>query len=90
MVDPAHSYIDKVMTNLFSFPFIVLSQLFLFPMLLAIMVGVWIGSKDWIQHPDQYKTLLLRTSIIGITLSVLGAIPLALYGVQVWDPSRVH
>lgn len=83
----SHTYFGLVLEHTIAYPFVILTQLFIYPMLLAILIGVWVASKQWLDQPDHFRLILKKIAASGILLSIAGAIPLALVGVQLWEPS---
>lgn len=84
---PDHTYAGLVLEHTMAFPFVILFQLILYPMLLVILVGVWLAGKRWLEQPDQYRSPLRKIAVYGTGISIVGAIPLALAGVDLWNPS---
>lgn len=83
----AASYIEAIIVNAIGFPFVVLAQLFMYPFLFVILIGIWTAKKEWITQPDKHRPFLRKASIIGISVSVLGALPYASISVGLWDPA---
>lgn len=84
------SYMESVIVNLFGFPVVMLGQMFMYPSLVIILIGVWAARKEWITHPDKHRPLLKKVAWIGICVSVLGALPFALTSVNVWEPPATY
>lgn len=57
----------------------------LFPVVPAILAGVWLGKLNILFHPEKYQTLLKQLFYIGLLISVIGVIPLILIN-DVWFP----
>ncbi|QQK75409.1 DUF418 domain-containing protein [Salicibibacter cibarius] len=81
----SESYIETTLFNLISFPFMILSQLFMYPMLLPILIGVWAARNNLLLVGNRKH--LVRIAIIGTSISIIGGLPLALDGAQLWSSS---
>ncbi|WP_052400808.1 DUF418 domain-containing protein [Oceanobacillus jeddahense] len=81
----SESYIETTLFNLISFPFMILSQLFMYPMLLPILIGVWAARNNLLLVGNRKQ--LVRIAIIGTLISIIGGLPLALDGTQLWSSS---
>ncbi|TCO35472.1 putative membrane protein YeiB [Kribbella steppae] len=42
------------------------------------LIGLWAGRRRVLEHPAEHRTLLWSTAIIGITVAVVGALPVSL------------
>ncbi|GAA0374992.1 DUF418 domain-containing protein [Bacillus horti] len=82
-----HTYFGLVIEHTMAFPFVILVQLSMYPMLLAILIGVWVAGKQWLDQPYRFRQTLKRIAIWGLMISVVGGFPLALVSVQLWEPS---
>ncbi|MCM2674143.1 DUF418 domain-containing protein [Alkalicoccobacillus plakortidis] len=49
------------------------------PIVVSLLLGIWAGRKKLLNEQPDHKPLLKKVAIIGITVSILGAIPQALY-----------
>ncbi|WP_067597398.1 DUF418 domain-containing protein [Nocardiopsis listeri] len=45
-----------------------------------LLVGVWAGRHRILEHPEQHRSLLVRTVVVGLGLAVAGGLPDALVG----------
>lgn len=81
----SESYIETTLFNLISFPFMILSQLFMYPMLLPILIGVWAARNNLLLVGNRKQ--LVRIAVIGTLISIIGGLPLALDGTQLWSSS---
>lgn len=45
----------------------------------ALLLGIWAGQRRLLEEPEQHLPLLRRIVIVGIPVSVLGGVPLALF-----------
>ncbi|MFA1819467.1 DUF418 domain-containing protein [Virgibacillus oceani] len=81
----SESYIETTLFNLISFPFMILSQLFMYPMLLPILIGVWAARNNLLLVGNRKH--LVRIAILGTSISIIGGLPLALDGTQLWSSS---
>ncbi|MED1606867.1 DUF418 domain-containing protein [Cytobacillus kochii] len=86
-LNPSYTYMTIVVEHSIAFPFVVLTQLLLYPMLLVILVGIWMAGEGWMDRPDKHQSKLKKFAILGIVISVIGALPLALIGIRLWDPA---
>ncbi len=50
----------------------------LFPVALAVLVGVWAARRRLLEEPDRNLGLLRRIVAVGLPISIIGAVPLAL------------
>ncbi|MFC4337751.1 DUF418 domain-containing protein [Salininema proteolyticum] len=57
-----------------------LINVLVFPMLILVLLGLWMGRRGYLQDPDAHVPALKRLAAIGIAVSVAGALPLALSG----------
>ncbi|MGG4396940.1 DUF418 domain-containing protein [Paenibacillus thiaminolyticus] len=80
------TYASIMLNRLTSYPFFPISHITT-PTLLPILVGMWAAHKRLLIEPYRHRQQLFRISIIGVSISVLGALPLALIGVQLWNPA---
>ncbi|WP_152658212.1 DUF418 domain-containing protein [Oceanobacillus sp. CFH 90083] len=81
----SESYIETTLFNLISFPFMILIQLFMYPMLLPILIGVWAARHNLLLVGNRKH--LVRIAVIGTSISILGGLPLALDGTPLWSSS---
>ncbi|QQK79214.1 DUF418 domain-containing protein [Salicibibacter cibi] len=79
------AYLEAMLANLIRFPFRIMAHLFMHPILLPILVGIWAARKNLL-NGTYHRQLLIRIAIIGISFSVMGALPLAMIGTQWWEP----
>jgi uncharacterized protein len=56
-----------------------------FPMVILVLLGVRMGRKGYLQDPDRHVPALRKAAAVGITVSVVGALPLTLAGLGVLD-----
>ncbi|QQK75245.1 DUF418 domain-containing protein [Salicibibacter cibarius] len=82
------SYLEAMLVNLIRFPFRIIAHLFMHPILLPILVGIWAARKNLL-NGTSHRQLLIRIAIIGISFSVMGALPLAMIGIQWWEPRPI-
>ncbi|WP_186785994.1 DUF418 domain-containing protein [Paenibacillus agilis] len=83
----ATSYGGAIEKRLFEYPFWVVYSLIAMPLIIPVLIGVWAGNKRLLEAPQQNQRLLKKISIIGITVSILGALPLALTVFGFWQKS---
>lgn len=82
----ATTYLETAVGSLFIFPFIPLMQMLLWPMVLTILIGIWAGRKRLLDQPQVHRQWLRQVALLGISISIIGGIPLALIGAQLWNP----
>lgn len=80
------TYTGIVLERLFSFPSVQFIHITT-PMLLPILVGMWAGRKRLLIEPHHHRKQLSRIVIAGISISVIGGLPLALIGAEIWHPT---
>lgn len=66
-------------------PFAPLFNVFFFPTLILLIIGIIMGRKGYLDDPAQHRDTLRTLAVGGITISVLGALPMALSGIGVLD-----
>lgn len=82
------TYLDIAITNLIIFPLNPLSTHILFPILPSVMLGMWMARYQLLTKPEQHIKKLVYISTIGLTVSLIGALPVSLIG-NLWTPG-VH
>ncbi|GAB3746135.1 DUF418 domain-containing protein [Microlunatus parietis] len=60
----------------------------LFPVALAVLVGVWAGRRRLLEEPERNLGLLRRIIAVGLPVSIVGAVPLALINTGVLAPGH--
>lgn len=60
-----------------------------YPLLLAVAIGIAAGRRGLIEDPARHRALLRRVAVVGIAVSVLGAAPAALMAAGVLAPDLV-
>lgn len=50
------------------------------------VVGTLLGRRQVLEHPAQHLALFRRLVFVGVPVGLLGAVPLVLAAVQVWQP----
>ncbi|WP_025273607.1 DUF418 domain-containing protein [Haloglycomyces albus] len=55
----------------------------LFPMFIFVLLGMWLGRRGYVQNPDAHLPELKRLAFTGISISLAGALPLTLAGLDV-------
>lgn len=66
-------------------PFAPVFNMVFFPLLILVVIGIWVGRKGLLDEPEQHQGTLRRMAAVGIAVSVLGALPLALSGTPALD-----
>ncbi|GIQ69050.1 DUF418 domain-containing protein [Xylanibacillus composti] len=82
----SHTYVQLATEHATAFPIVLLFQILLYPMLLIIAIGIWSARKRWLELPDRLRPQLKRIAFSGIGISLLGALPYALVGANLWHP----
>ncbi|WP_051217637.1 DUF418 domain-containing protein [Paenibacillus assamensis] len=83
----ATSYGGAIEKRLFEYPFWIVYSLIAMPLIIPVLLGFWAGSQRLLENPHQHRTLLKKISVLGITVSFLGALPLALTVFGFWQKS---
>lgn len=79
------SYLDVAISNLIVFPVYPLLIHVLFPILPSVLIGMWMARHHLLTKPERRIKRLLYISIMGLTVSLLGALPVSLIG-NLWTP----
>ncbi|MFC7619708.1 DUF418 domain-containing protein [Microlunatus sp. GCM10028923] len=74
--------------RLTSWVFGVIINVTLFPIALAVLVGAWAARRRLLEEPERNLGLLRRIVAVGLPVSILGAVPLALVGAGVLAPGH--
>lgn len=69
---------------------IVLMPAFALTAVAPFLLGVWAGRRRILDEPARFRTLLRRTAIWGIAVTIAGGVPLALVVGDVWSVSSVE
>lgn len=86
MLSSNDSYLQSVMEAIIYFPIIPLIIHLFFPILPSVLIGIWFGKKHFLTEPQQQSRKLKIIAITGITISIVGAVPLIFIG-EPWNPS---
>lgn len=78
------SYLETTIINLINFPFMIIGGLFMYPMILPILIGIWAARKGLFERS---RKQLARMALAGMTIAVIGGLPLALLGTPLWNSS---
>ncbi|HET6987992.1 MAG TPA: DUF418 domain-containing protein [Kribbella sp.] len=54
------------------------------------LLGVWAGRRRILERPAEHRTLLITTAVVGLTIAVLGALPVSLVVGGVIDQPSDH
>ncbi|MFJ4776304.1 DUF418 domain-containing protein [Streptomyces sp. NPDC088762] len=71
----ASSYADSLTDRLTEWPAHTLTTL---PFVLIAWLGMWAARRRILERPDQHRTLLVRSSVLGIGIAIAGGLPAAL------------
>jgi len=80
------TYLKTLVSNLFSFPIIPIMIHIMFPVLPSVLAGMWIARYHLLTKPERHIKTLSFMTLIGLTVSFLGALPLSFLG-SLWRPS---
>ncbi|MFI6577500.1 DUF418 domain-containing protein [Nocardiopsis sp. NPDC050513] len=83
---PGYTTADDWTARLSGVPFTPLFIAFAYPLLLLVVLGFWAGRRRLLDDPGAHRALLARVAVVGVTVSVLGALPAALVTVGVLSP----
>lgn len=78
-------YIQLLTEAIVSFPIVPIFIHFLFPIIPSVLLGIWSGRKRLLTDPHAHHKRLKIIAVIGITISIIGAVPLVMIG-EVWKP----
>jgi uncharacterized membrane protein YeiB len=62
---------------------------FLFPMFAFVVIGIWAARKRLLDRPADNVPLLKRLAVLGVSVSLAGALPLALAGAGAFEAGDV-
>lgn len=79
------TYFGNLINQIISIPIIPLFNHLFFPIIPSVYMGIWMGNKDLLIKPHNHVRLLKHLTAIGLTISILGAIPLVLIN-DTWFP----
>ncbi|WP_025274367.1 DUF418 domain-containing protein [Haloglycomyces albus] len=77
----APDYLSAVSERLTEWP---VHTLILTALIFHVWIGVWAARNGILEHPEQYRRLLWTAVTIGLTLSMAGALPMALLSADLW------
>lgn len=80
------TYVNTMLERLISIPIIPLFTHIFFPVIPSVLMGIWLGNINLLIKPHHHIKLLKQLTIGGLTISLVGAIPLVLIN-DVWFPS---
>ncbi|MFD1385849.1 DUF418 domain-containing protein [Oceanobacillus oncorhynchi subsp. oncorhynchi] len=80
------TYAGTILERLVSIPIIPLFTHITFPVIPSVLIGMWLGNINILIKPQNHLKLLKQLSLIGLTISLVGAIPLVLIN-DVWFPN---
>ncbi|MED3319159.1 DUF418 domain-containing protein [Bacillus wiedmannii] len=85
-VSAKDTYLSTIMLRLLFFPVIPVLIHFMFPILPSVILGLWIARYQLLIKPEQHLKKLYFITIIGLAISLIGALPLSFIG-TIWYPS---
>lgn len=68
-------------------PIAPLFNVFFFPTLVLVIIGILFGRKGYLDDPTRHRATLRTLAVTGIAVSVIGALPMALAGTALLDLS---
>ncbi|MED4122653.1 DUF418 domain-containing protein [Halalkalibacterium halodurans] len=74
--------------RLVAFAFIPISH-FILPILVPILVGVWMARKHLLTEAHLHRKQLRRMAVVGISIALVGGLPLAIVGAHSWELSPI-
>lgn len=80
------TYAGTILERLVSIPIIPLFTHITFPVIPSVLIGMWLGNINILIKPQNHLKLLKQLSLIGLTISLVGAVPLVLIN-DVWFPN---
>lgn len=80
------TYLNTLLEGLIAIPLIPLFIHIFFPVIPSVLMGIWLGNVNVLIKPRDHIKLLKQLTIGGLTISLVGAIPLVLIN-DVWFPS---
>jgi uncharacterized membrane protein YeiB len=66
-----------------------LANTVMFPMFVFVVIGIWAARKRLLERPADHVPLLKRLAVVGVSVSLAGALPLALAGIGVIEVGDV-
>lgn len=82
-------YLASVLQRMVEAPISPLFVLLMYPAIPALLAGAWAAGRRMLVDPDPHLGFLRRVAVIGLAISVIGGLPLGLYGAEVWSPPEV-
>ncbi|ASO23055.1 putative membrane protein YeiB [Actinoalloteichus hoggarensis] len=77
----------ELLERLVTYPVTPVYNLLTYPVVLTMLLGVWAGRRAVLADPAAHRGLLRRTAVIGIAVSVAGALPAGLVAAGLWQSS---
>ena len=85
-VSAKDTYLSTTMLRLLFFPVIPVLIHVMFPIIPSVILGLWIAKYRLLIKPEQHLKKLYFITIIGLSISLVGALPLSFVG-TIWYPS---
>jgi uncharacterized protein len=79
-------YIQSLTEAMLTFPIIPVFIHFHFPVFPSVLIGIWAGRIRLLIDSDRHHHKLKIIATIGISISIIGALPLVMIN-KVWEPS---
>ncbi|MFC7403484.1 DUF418 domain-containing protein [Georgenia alba] len=83
---PGYATLGDWIARVAAVPFSPLFVTFAYPLLLMVLLGFWAARRRLLDEPERNRATLRRIAVVGIGVSVAGAIPAAAVDVGGWDP----
>ncbi|GAB2550758.1 DUF418 domain-containing protein [Gracilibacillus alcaliphilus] len=80
------TYFNSLLEQLIAIPLIPLFTHLFFSIIPSVLMGIWLGNVNLLIKPHHHMKLLKQLTIGGLSLSLVGAIPLVLIN-DIWFPS---
>lgn len=80
------TYFNTFLEGLIAIPIIPLFTHIFFPVIPSVLMGIWLGNINVLIKPHDHIKLLKKLTIGGLSISLVGAIPLVLIN-DIWFPN---
>lgn len=80
---PGYTSAEDWIERIVGVPFAPVYLTVVYPLLILVILGYVAADARLLEEPDRHRTLLVRTAVAGISVSVLGAVPSALVTAKV-------
>lgn len=80
------TYVNTMLDRLITIPIVPLFTHIAYPVIPLVLMGIWLGNLNVLIQPHDHIKLLKQLTIGGLSLSLMGAVPLVLIN-DAWFPS---